>query len=47
MESDNKEIGLEANESKQNNNVDEFHEFYLRLKPGNAKLKTQSDLKTR
>ena len=47
--SDNKEIGLEANESKQiklqmlNN---EFREFYSPQKPANTKIKTQSDLKT-
>ena len=49
MKSDNKEIGLEANESKQiklqmlNN---EFREFYSPQKPANTKIKTQSDLKT-
>ena len=45
--SDNKEIGLEANESKQiklqmlNN---EFREFYSPQKPANTKIKTQRDL---
>ena len=49
MKSDNKEIGLEANESKQiklqmlNN---EFRVFYSPQKPANTKIKTQSDLKT-
>ena len=47
--SDNKEIGLEANESKQiklQMLINEFREFYLPQKLADTKIKTKSDLKT-
>ena len=46
--SDNKEIGVEANESKQiklQMLINEFREFYLPQKPADTKNKTQSDFK--
>ena len=50
--SDNKEIGLEANETDESKQIklqmliNEFREFYLPQKPADIKNKTQSDLKT-
>ena len=34
-------------ENKENKTVDEFHEYILQQKPGNTKVKTQSDMKAR
>ena len=34
-------------ENKENKTVDEVHEHILQQKPGNTKVKTQSDMKAR
>ncbi len=46
MQSESEEKGHKENENKENNNVNEFHEFILQQKPVNTKLKTQTDVKT-